>query len=128
MVGFICNLCYHNSPNFYPPRWIFLRLRITQKALQLPLFSSFFFSLQQIWTDWRQLFVKFSTYVKLAECGLIQTHWRKLCKKYLLQYEISCVKTLHTMCFGENNNGRSKRAYKRACECYQCFHDVNSIL
>ena len=27
------------------------RLRVTQKALQLPLFSYFCYSLQQIWTD-----------------------------------------------------------------------------
>ena len=29
----------------------FLRLRVTQKALQMPLFSSFCSSLQQIWMD-----------------------------------------------------------------------------
>ena len=30
---------------------IFLRPCLRQKALQLPLFSSLYFSLQQIWTD-----------------------------------------------------------------------------
>ena len=42
-------------------------------------------------------------------------------EKYLLQFEISCMKLWHTMCFRENNNGWSKRAYKWACEPYQCF-------
>ena len=81
---------------------------------------SFSFSLQQISTDWRKLLVKFSTFVKLDECGLIQTHWKTLCEKYLLKFEISCVETWHAMVFRENNNGGSKRAYKLACECYQC--------
>ena len=44
-----------------------------------------------------------------------------LCDKYLFQFEISSVKTRHAMCFRENNNGGSKRAYI-------AFHDVNSVL
>ena len=59
----------------------FLRLRITQKALQLPLFSSFCYSLQQIWMDWQNLLVQFSRSVKLGECGLIRTHW-KTCENW----------------------------------------------
>ena len=96
-----------------------LRLRVTQKALQLTLFSSF--SLQPIWSDLQKLLAKFYTFVKLDECGLIQTYWKTLCDKYLLLFEISCMKTSHAMCFRENNNGGSKRANKWACECYQYF-------
>ena len=51
-----------------------LRLRVTRKALQLSLLSSFSFSLQQIWTDSPKLVAKFLLFDKLGECGLIQTH------------------------------------------------------
>ena len=37
----------------------FLYLCITQKALQFPLFFTFSFSLQQIWTDWQNCFCIF---------------------------------------------------------------------
>ena len=98
-----------------------MRLRVTEKVLWLPLFSSNCFSLQQIWTDRCKLLVKVSTFVKLDKGGLIQTHWITLFGRHLLQFEISCVKTWHAMCFRENNNGGIKPAYKWACECYQCF-------
>ena len=55
------------------------------------IFISFSFSPQQIWTDWQKLFAKFSTLLKLNECGLIQRHRRTLCEKYSLQFEIFCV-------------------------------------
>ena len=32
------------------------------------------FSPQQIWTDWRKLPAKFSTFLKLGKCGLTQAH------------------------------------------------------
>ena len=32
------------------------------------------------------------------------------------------------MCFRENINGRSKRAYKQACTVINIFHGVNLIL
>ena len=57
---------------------VILRLRVTQKALKLPLFSSFSFSLQQLWSDWPKFLVKFSSCVKLEKCGLIQTHWENI--------------------------------------------------
>ena len=46
-----------------------LRLPVTQKALQLTLFSSLSSPPQEIWTDWR---------IKLDKCDLIRTHWRKV--------------------------------------------------
>ena len=52
---------------------LLLHLRVRQKALQLPLFSSISLSLQQIWTDRRKLLVEFSRF-KLDECGFIQIH------------------------------------------------------
>ena len=55
------------------------------------IFISFSFSPQQIWMDWRKLLAKFSTVLKLNECGLIQRLWRTLCEKYSLQFKIFCV-------------------------------------
>ena len=55
-----------------------MRLCVTQRALQLSLFSSFCSSLQKIWTNWQKLLVELSKFVKVDECGLIQTHWRKI--------------------------------------------------
>lgn len=50
----------------------FLRLRVKQKAFQLPLFI-LFFSLQKIWTNRPNLLVKLSRFIKLGECGINQT-------------------------------------------------------
>ena len=100
---------------------LLLRLCATEKALQLPLFSSLSFSPQQIWTNWRKLLVKLSTFVKLDKCYLIQIHWRWLCEKYIMQFEILYVKLWYDMCFRENNDGGSKLAYKWACGRCQCF-------
>ena len=44
-----------------------------------------------------------------------------LCDKYLLQSQISCVKTWHAMYFRENKNSGSEGAYI-------VFHYVNSVL
>ena len=74
------------------------------------------------------MLVKLSTFVKLDERGLIRTHWKTLCDKYLFQSEISRVKTWHVMYFRENNYGGSKRAQNWVCKCYQFFHDLNSVL
>ena len=54
------------------------RLRVTQKALQWTLFSSFCSSLQQIWTDLWKLLVKLSLFFKLDKRDLIQTHQRNV--------------------------------------------------
>ena len=54
-----------------------LRLFEVQKALQQPLFSTFSFSLQQIWTDWQKFFVNFFTFVKLGAYDLIWAYWKK---------------------------------------------------
>ena len=61
-----------------------LRLRVTQKALQLPLFSSLSFSPQQIWTDWRKFLVELPSFVRLEECGLIWTHCRNIMWQVLI--------------------------------------------
>ena len=114
--------------HFNSPLIKLLRLRATRKTLQLLLLSSLSSSPQQIWTDWRELLVEFSTFVKLDECGLIRTHWRNVIWHIFVQYEISCVKTWYTMWSRESNYGRSKRAYKWACKFIIVFHDVNSVL
>ena len=88
-----------------------LHLCVTHKALQSSLLSSFYFSLQHIWTEWWKLLVKFSKF-KHTEETLLQ--------KYLFQFEISCVETWHVMYF-RVNNGESKEEYKWAQKCYQCF-------
>ena len=97
-----------------------LRLRIVRKPLQIELFPSLSSSLQQIWKDWRKLLVKFSTSVKPGQCGLIRTHWKTLCDKYLFQSEISRGKTWNAMWFRENNNDAIKQACKWHSKCYQC--------
>ena len=48
-------------------------------------------------------------------------HTGETCNKYLLSSKILCVKPGHAMCFRENDNGGSKRAYKQPCKCYHCF-------
>ena len=48
----------------------YLRLSLTQNALQLRIFS-FFFSTQQIWTNWQKLLVEFPGFFKLTECGSV---------------------------------------------------------
>ena len=84
---------------------ILLRLRVTQKGLQLPLFSSFSFSLQQIWMDWRKLLVEFSIFVKLDDCGLIQTHWTNFMWQIFFPiWNFACYNVMNS------------------------FHDVNSVL
>ena len=100
--------------------FMLFRLRVTQKALQWTLFSSFCFSLQQIWTDLWKLLVKLSLFFKLDK-RLNSDTPKKCCDRCLLQFEISCVKTRHAMCFRENNNNRSKRGYKWECECFKYF-------
>ena len=47
-----------------------------KRCVYVPLFSSFSFSLQQIWTDWRKFLFECSKLVKLDECVLILTHWK----------------------------------------------------
>ena len=78
----------------------FLRLRITQKALQLSLFSSFCYSLQQIWMDWQNLLVQFSRFVKLGVCSnsdTLKNMWElgKLgaCDHYLVKFHEKYLKT-----------------------------------
>ena len=78
----------------------------------MPLFPSFCFSLQQSWTNWPKLLVTFSRFVKLVECGLIQTHWRNITWEMFIAIW-NFVKTWRYM-LRENNNGRSNREYKRA--------------
>ena len=51
------------------------------------IFFIFFFSTANL-TDWRKLLVKFSTFIKLDKCGLIQTHWGMLCEKCVLQFRV----------------------------------------
>ena len=61
--------------------WIvlaFIAFARNAKSFAVAIISSFSFSLQQIWTDWPKFRVNFSTFVKLDECGLIQTHWRNV--------------------------------------------------
>ena len=101
--------------------FMLFRLRVTQKALQWTLFSSFCSSLQQIWTDLWKLLVKLSLFFKLDKRDLIQTHQRNVVTDVYFNFEISCVKTRHAMCFRENNNNRSKRGYKWECECFKYF-------
>ena len=51
---------------------------LTLKALEFPFSSSLCSSLQPTWTDWRKLLVELSKFIKLDECGLIQTHVRNI--------------------------------------------------
>ena len=87
------------------------------KSLTVVIIYFFFFFSTANLDELRTLLAEFSTIVKLDECGLIRIQWKTLPEKYLLRFEILCVKTWHAMCFRENNNGRSKRACKR----YRCF-------
>ena len=92
-----------------------MRFYLTQKASQFLLVSSFPFSLQQIWTEWPKLHVKFSTFVKLEKCRIIQTHWRKATwEMFISIWNFVC----------ENNNDRSRWHSNKL----DLFHDVNSIL
>ena len=69
---------------------LLLRLRVKQKALQLPLFSSLSFSLQQIWTNWRKLLVEFFTFINLDECGSIRKHWRNMWQIFIPVWNSVC--------------------------------------
>ena len=65
--------------------------------------------------DWPKLLVKFSTFVKLDECGLVHIHWRNV--TWEMFSSIFSVQTWHVMYFKENKKGG-----------HTVFHDVNSIL
>ena len=95
-----------------------LRLRVTQKALQLPLFSSLSFSPQQIWTDWRKFLVELPSFVRLEECGLIWTHCRNIMWQVLIPIWNFFFENMKSRVFKRNNNGGIKWIL---LECYQYF-------
>ena len=74
--------------------WELFRFRVTQKALQ---YCSCLSHFTHLWSK--------TNVTQFGQTG------KMLCEKYLFQSEISCVKVYHAMCFRENNNGGSKRAW-----------------
>ena len=107
--------------------FMLFRLRVTPKALQWTLFSSFCSSLQQIWTDWWKLLVKPSLFFKLDECGLIQTHQRNVVtdvyfnlKFHVWKQDMPCAseKIIITEVRGDTNEN---------VNVLNTFHYVNSI-
>lgn len=52
---------------------------------------SFFFSAQQIWTDWQKLLVEFFLFVKLGKCGWIWTQ-NKFVKVLLIAIQGVCMR------------------------------------
>ena len=65
------------------------------------------------------MLVKFSIFVKLDKCGLIQAHWRTLCEEYLLQFEIRSEKIIMAKASGH---------ISKHVNVINVFHYVNSIL
>ena len=65
------------------------------------------------------MLVKFSIFVKLDKCGLIQAHWRTLCEEYLLQFEILSEKIKMAKASGH---------ISEHVHVINVFHYVNSIL
>ena len=62
------------------PRVNFPRTMLERSKLYNCHYFLLCFSLQQIWTDSRKMLIKFSTFVKLDECGSIRTYWRNMCQ------------------------------------------------
>ena len=88
----------------------------------MPLFSSFSFSLQQIWTDLRDLLVKFSQFGNLDQCGLIQTY----CRHYV--GNIYCILTFCVWCPSEKIMTGVSGHISAYVKVINVFHNVNSIL
>ena len=65
------------------------------------------------------MLAKFSIFVKLDKCGLIQAHWRTLCEEYLLQFEIRSEKIIMAKASGH---------ISKHVNVINVFHYVNSIL
>ena len=87
-------------PPWPPPgllrSWFYLLsfMRLRKKLCNCEYFLLFVFFLQQIWTDWPDLLVKFSSVLKLGKCGLIQTHRRNVScnlKFCLSKHDMACA-------------------------------------
>ena len=106
-------------------------MRVIQKALQLPLHSSFLFflSLQQIWTWLTKVACPIFRSVILDECHLIWTHWRNVYVKHIycnLKFRVwkhDIPYTLEKIIMAEV----SKHIIKHV-NVINVLHDVNSIL
>ena len=108
-----------------------LSLRVTQKDLQLILFS-FLFLYRVFWTDWQKFLDCVQSDVAVKVCNQYRMYLtdRNSGQQRCLLSEISCVKAWNAMLSREINNGGSKRAYERACKCYQysSCSKLNNIL
>ena len=97
-LGFIKLLCIMLSFNIYIillTYFFFLHLRVTQKALQLSFFFTFFSSRQCCWTDWQKFFACFISFFPRAHVtsmGLISLDTlKKVCLEISLTFHLQCV-------------------------------------